>query len=179
MLTERKSGAVELRVGGLRTGDGQGGDPVVGSGERLPRVDVRLRLRTWLDATPQSRSTGDDGAGEFVALRRAWASRKAATAMRCDESLAKLSPRGRGLGRGSRHSDWGGGSELEREEVMWRKDFKLNESNELAGSCARAEEDWDWRDGGGTAALDFVRPLGRAHENRPPFLDCFGGCRGE
>lgn len=66
---------------------------------------------------------------------------------------------------------------MEREEVTWRKDFKLNES---AAGGARAEEDLDWRGGGiGTVNFDLVRPRGRAHANSPPLLDGLEGCRGE
>lgn len=130
MPAERKSGAVELRVGGLRDTGRRGCDPVLGSGGGVPIVDERLWLRTWPDATPLSRSPGNDGTGEFVALRRAWTSRNAATEMRWDESLAKLSPRGRGRTGGSKESSGGesGLGEVEREGVTWRKDFRLNES---------------------------------------------------
>jgi hypothetical protein len=102
MPAERKRGAVELRVGGLRATDRRGCAPVLGSGGGVPGVDMRLRLRTWPDARPLSRSPGIDGTGEFVALRRAWTSRNAATDMRWEESLATLSPRGRGRAGGSK-----------------------------------------------------------------------------
>jgi hypothetical protein len=101
MPAERKSGAVELRVGGLRATERRGCATVLGSGGGVG-VDVRLRLRTWPDARPLSRSPGIDGTGESVALRRAWTSRKAATDMRWEESLATLSPRGRGRTGGSK-----------------------------------------------------------------------------
>ena len=70
-LAERKSGAVELRVGGLRDADRRGSEPVLGSGGGVPSVDKRLRLRTWPDARQLSRSPANDGTGEFAALRRA------------------------------------------------------------------------------------------------------------
>ena len=50
MLAERKSGAEELRDGGLRETDKRGYDPVLGSGGDVPSVDKRLRPRTWPDA---------------------------------------------------------------------------------------------------------------------------------
>lgn len=146
MPAERKSGAVELRVGGLRGTDRRGCATVLGSNVGVPgaELDVRLRLRTWpADAMPLSRSPGIDGTGEFVALRRAWASRNAATDIRWEESLAKLSPRGRGRTGGSNESIGGesGLGEVEREEETWRKDFKLKES---AGGGASAQEDGTW-----------------------------------
>jgi hypothetical protein len=81
-LAERNSGAVELRGGGLREIDKRGSEAVLGSGGDVPSVDKRLRLRTWPDARQLSRSPGDDGTGEFAALRRAWTSLNAATDIR-------------------------------------------------------------------------------------------------
>lgn len=181
MPAERKSEAVGPRGGPLRAMDRRGCAPVLGSGGGVPCVDVRLRLRTCPAAEPLSRSTGDDGTGELVALRRAWTSRNAATDMRWEESLAKLSPRGRGRTGGSKESTGGesGVGEVGREEETWRKDFKLNES---AAGRGRAEEDLVSRDGVGAVGLDgldCVRPRGRAHENSPLLLGGLGSCRGE
>lgn len=65
------------------------------------------------------------GTGEPAVLRLAWASRKAATEMRCEESELTLAPRGRGLGSG------GASDELERfvgdGGLTCRKDLRLKE----------------------------------------------------
>lgn len=48
-----------------------------------------------------------EGTGEPAVLLLAWASLKAATEIRWDESDATLSPRGRGGGRGKGRLYWG------------------------------------------------------------------------
>ena len=58
--------------------------------------------------------------GDPAKLRLDWASRKAATDIRWEESDAKLSTRGRGWGDGNTSSGEGG--------LRWRKALRLNES---------------------------------------------------
>jgi hypothetical protein len=59
-------------------------------------------------------------------------------------------------------------------EVTWRKDLRSNDES-VGGNVRTGGE---WRVGSGRDGLDFVRPRGRAQENRPPFpgcLDCGAG----
>lgn len=125
----------------------------------------RLRFRTW-PGVKLSRSPGTEGTGEFVALRRAWASLKAATEMRCDESLAWLPPRGRGRGKGSFSDGLPEGGLSEGGDVTWRKALRLNESG--VGRVRTGGE----LEESGREGLDFVRARGRAQENKPPLLGC-------
>lgn len=95
-----------------------------------------------------------EGTGEFVALLRDWASRKAATDIRCDESEPALSPRGRGrAGGGSRDNSDGGRSDSGEGDstCTWRNALRLNDS---AGRT------------GGDEGLDLVRS--RAQDRSPP-----------
>lgn len=92
-----------------------------------------------------------EGTGELAVLLRA--SRKAATDIRCDESEATLSPRGRGrAGGGSRVNSEGGGSACGGGESprKWRKDLRSNDS----GGAATGDE-----------GLDLVRS--RAQDSSP------------
>ena len=61
------------------------------------RVGVKVRVVT-VSADDGGRK---EGTGELVVLLRAWASRNAATDIRCDDSDATLSPRWRGRAGGS------------------------------------------------------------------------------
>jgi len=53
-------------------------------------------------------------------------------------------------------------------EETWRKDLRSKDKS-VGGNVRTGGE---WRDGSGRVALDFVRPRGRAQENRPPLLGC-------
>lgn len=95
---DEESGTIDLRVmacGRVRSC----GVDLVGVKARVVRVSVEDGGRK-------------EGTGEFAVLLRAWASRKAATDIRCDESDAALSPRGRGrAGGGSSEKSEGGRSD--------------------------------------------------------------------
>lgn len=69
-----------------------------------------LAFRGRCELEPQGPGLGDlkEGTGEPARLRLDWASRKAATDIRWEESDAKLSMRGRGTGGGSVSSGEGG-----------------------------------------------------------------------
>jgi hypothetical protein len=84
--------------------------------------------------------------------------------MRCDSSL---SSRGRGRGNGSLSDELPEGGVPGEGEVTWRKALMLNESS--GGRVSTGAEE---REGSGRDALDFVRPRGRAQENKPPLLVC-------
>ena len=89
---DENSRAVDLRVACVRARSICAVDlvGVVGVRARVVRVSVDDGGRK-------------EGTGEFVVLLRACASRKAATDIRCEDSEATLSPRGRGCaGGGSR-----------------------------------------------------------------------------
>ena len=90
--------------------------------------------------------------------------------MRCNESLARLSSRARG-GRGIGLLFDGvleGGVDSGVGDVMWRKDLRLKDESVGGNGRTGAERG----DGSGRAALDFVRPRGRAQANMPPLLGC-------
>src|SRR6267154_2940254 len=87
--------------------------------------------------------------------------------MRCEASLAKLSLRGRGRGNGSLSDGLLEGGVSGPGEVTWRKALRLNESA-VGGRVSIGAE----REGSGRGGLDFVRPRGRAQENKPPLLVC-------
>ena len=111
-----------------------------------------------------------DGTGEAAALRRAWASRNAATDILWDESDAKLPSRGRGRTGGSMT----GGDSLGDSGRTCRKERRLkeSESREISGKGADAGGEV----GGG--GLDFLRSR-LAQEKNPPLLFFWGGVRGD
>ena len=130
-------------------------------GRRPP--DVPGECPSWLK----------DGTGEAAVLRRACASRNAATDIRWEESTeAKLPSRGRGRTGGSMAAD---GDSLGDSGPTWRKERRLNESvsREIAGSGADAGGDLG--SGGG---LDFLRSR-LAQEKNPPLPFFWGGAVGE
>ena len=53
-------------------------------------------------------------------------------------------------------------------EVTWRKDLRSNDES-VGGNVRTGGE---WRIVFGRDGLDFVRPRGRAQENRPPLPGC-------
>ena len=84
-------------------------DPSESSVSLSPLMLLELRI-TKEDGglRPEGLSWLEDGTGEAAVLRRAWASRNAATEIRWEESDAKLPSRGRGLTGGN----MGGGGSL-------------------------------------------------------------------
>jgi hypothetical protein len=90
MLAEKERGAVELHAAGLReSGCGWGWAPAVEIAASVPSADKSLRFCTRVD-TKLSRSPGKDGTGEPAVLRRAWASLKVPTEMRCDKNSCEM-----------------------------------------------------------------------------------------
>lgn len=95
------------------------------------------------------RGLGDrpfEGDGEPAILRRACASRKAATDMRCcDESEYTLSPRGRGVGVAREMLEVLLAGVGEEGGMTWRNDLRLNEESPVSSMFeVTSVGKWGW-----------------------------------
>lgn len=167
---------VDCERGWLRAGDAAGRAARGGLGGG--------RLGMELDGVGSAREIGRiDGLGDsllrFVELRRACASRKAATEIRCDVSDAMLPPRGRGVGDTKElGGDCADSCATLRFEGLgdasgttWRKDMRWKDSAESGGRGASGAVSSPF----GFVGLDFLRS--RAQLKNPPLaLDALADC---